>query len=52
MEEVFRTIGNTLGLFLEANISFLETRDKRLTQILVRLNPREGMVEEIHLTYK
>lgn len=33
-------------------MSFLETRDKRLARIVVRLDPREGLVEEIHLKYK
>jgi len=50
--EVFRAIRNTLCIFLEKDMSFLETRDKRLARILVRLDPREGMVEEIHLKYK
>ena len=52
MESVFRAIGNTLGRFLEADMSFLHTRDKGLARILVSLNPREGLVEEINLKYK
>lgn len=49
---MFRAIGNTLGIFLVADVSFLETRDRRLSLILVRLDPREGLAEEIHLRYK
>lgn len=51
-EKLFRAIGNTLDLFLEADMSFLKTRDKSLARILVRLDPREGLIEEIYLKYK
>lgn len=45
---MFKDIGNTLGQFLEADMSSLQTIDKGLERILVILNLREGLVEEIH----
>lgn len=51
-KEVFRAIGNTLGIFLEADMYFRETRDMILARTLVRLDPREGLAEEIHLQYQ
>jgi len=45
----FRNIGNILGTFLEADLSYLETFDKRVARILVSINLREGLAEQINL---
>ena len=39
----FRRIGDMLGTFLEADLSFLESREKKVARILVNLNVREGI---------
>lgn len=52
VESVFRAIRNHLRKFLEANLSFLQTRDQGMAHILVSLNPRAGLEEEIQLQYK
>lgn len=52
VESVFKVIGNRLGTFLEANMSFLETRNKAMARILVSLNPRRGLAQKINLQYK
>ena len=49
---VFREIKNNLGHFLEANMSFVHSSDKGLAKILISLNLREGLAEEINLKYK
>lgn len=49
---MFRAIKNNLGHFLEADMSFFHTRDKGLARILVSLNAREGLLEEINLKYR
>ena len=40
-------LGNTLGTFLEADVSFLETGICRLRKILVLLDLRNGFAEDI-----
>ena len=45
--EFFRMLGNTLGTFLEADVSFLETGICCLRKILVLLDMRNGLVEDI-----
>lgn len=52
VESVFKAIGNRLGTFLEADMSFLETRNKAMARILVSLNPSRGLAEKINLQYK
>ena len=47
----FRRIGDILGQFLEADLSFLETKVKRVARILVNLNIREGLAESIILEW-
>lgn len=42
-------IGNTLGIFLEVDMSLLETINRNMAHILVILDPTEGLVEKIHL---
>ena len=40
-----------LGSFLEADLSFLESREKKVARILVNINLREGLVESINLDW-
>jgi len=42
-------IGNTFGIFLGTDMSFVETRNRSMDHILVILDPREGLAEKIHL---
>jgi len=42
---------NFLGDFLEADLSFEETKQRKFTSILVNLNIREGLEEEIDLSW-
>jgi hypothetical protein len=44
-KEVFEKIGNTLGTFYEANLSFQETGYYGMAQILVGLEVSKGLVE-------
>ena len=52
MDLAFRSIGNTLGQFLEVDLSFKQTRDLGAARILVNLNPKEGLADEMCLKYK
>jgi len=47
----FRKIGDILGTFLEADMSFLETLEQRVARILVNINLREGLAERINLDW-
>lgn len=49
---MFWVVRNNLGHFLEVDVSFFHTRDKGLARILVSLNAREGLLEEINLKYR
>ena len=40
-----------MGSFLEADLSFLETHEKKVARILVNLNLREGLAENINLDW-
>lgn len=51
-ENVFRTIGNTVGSFLEADMSFLKTKNRAMARILVSLNPGGGLPQKVNLQYK
>lgn len=46
-----RRIGNILGTFLEADLSFLESHVKQVARILVNINIREGLSETINLVW-
>lgn len=52
VESVFKAIGNRLGTYLEADMSFLQTQNKAMARILVSLNPRGGLAEKTNLQYK
>ena len=45
--EFFKLIGNTLGTFLEADLSFLDTGVCCLGKVLVLLDLRNGLAEDI-----
>ena len=47
----FRRIGDILGAFLEADLSYLETNEKKVARILVNLNLREGLAEYINMDW-
>ena len=47
----FRQIGDILGNYLEADLSFMETHYKQVARILVELNILEGLPETIHLVW-
>ena len=45
--DFFKILGNTIGTFLEADVSFLETGICCLGKILVLLDIRNGLAEDI-----
>jgi len=47
----FKRIGDILGTFLEADLSYLETNDQKVARILVSINLREGLAEQINLEW-
>lgn len=49
---MFKAIGNRLGSFLEADMSFLETKNRAMARILVSLNPSRGLAQKINFQYK
>jgi hypothetical protein len=49
--DYFKAIGNVLGDFLEADLSFAKTKQRKIARILVNLNVREGLGEEIDLSW-
>jgi len=51
-EEVFKSIGNRLGVYLEADMTFLETKDRTMARILALLLPSRGLAQKINLQYK
>jgi len=48
--EYFKKIGNFLGDFVDADMSYEETKQRKVARILVNLNVREGLGEEMDLT--
>ena len=44
-------LGNALGVFLEADLSFLKTRRRTVARILVSLNIRTDLREHINLIW-
>lgn len=52
MESVFKSIGNKLGTFLEADMSFLKTHNMAMARIPINLNPRGGLAEKINIKYR
>ena len=49
-EEHFICISNILGTFLEVDLSYKIMKLHRVAWILVNINVREGLFEEIHLS--
>jgi hypothetical protein len=50
--EFLRVIGNHLGEFLEFNYSFMESGERKVSCILVSLNLREGLGEEVDIFWR
>ena len=50
-EDHFTSIENILGTFLEADMYFKITKLHRVARILVNINVREGLFEEIRLSW-
>ena len=50
-EEHLRGIGNTIGDFLEADLSFFKTNHRRVARILVMINIRDGLAESLNLRW-
>ena len=50
-EEVFVRIGNALGTYLDHDHTFVESRSRTLTRILVHLDTHEGLEEKITLQW-
>jgi len=48
-EKYFRRVGNLLGEFLEADETYVESRRKSMARILVNINVREGLGDEVEL---
>jgi hypothetical protein len=49
--DYFKKIGNFLGDFLDEDMSFEETKQRKVARILVNLNVREGLGEEMDLSW-
>jgi len=47
----FKRIGDILGTFLEADLTYLETLEQKIARILVSINIREGLAEQINLEW-
>jgi len=45
----FKELGNSLGNFMETNMSFRETSKMSMAHILVALDVRDGLAEELVL---
>ena len=50
-EEHFKNIGNILGMFLEAYLSFKEIKMIRVSRSLVNINIRQGLAEDMMLSW-
>jgi hypothetical protein len=48
-KDIFKLIGNTLGSFIDAYMSFLESDEYVVAQILIQINLWEGLVEDLEL---
>ena len=52
VDSVFKSIGDLLGTYLDADRSFLHTYEQAVARILVRLTPKNGLAESITLQYR
>jgi hypothetical protein len=48
---IFKNIGYALGVFLEADASYENSRDMTMARILVSLDVREGLAEEMEISH-
>lgn len=49
---IFKAVGNKIGEFLEAGMSFIASRTRRVARTLVKLDPREGLIENLNFLTK
>jgi len=49
-EKYFKAVGNMIGEYLEADKSYIETKKKKIARILVNINVRDGLGEELDMT--
>jgi hypothetical protein len=49
IELIFKELGNVVGAFMDANMSFRESGKISMARILVALDVREGLAEELQL---
>ena len=50
-EDVFRTIGDDLGIYLDHEISYTESTNMAIARILIHQDTRDGLVESLNLQY-
>lgn len=50
-EDVFRCISDDLGIYLDQDKSFIEIRNVTIARILVHLDTRDGLVDNMWLQY-
>lgn len=51
-KDVIKAIGGEIGELLEAYISFLSTRTRRVAKILVRLDLRDGLFKILKISFE
>jgi len=51
-DDIFKHIGNELGTYLDHEKSYITSRNMSLARILVHLDTREGMEEQITIYLK
>lgn len=51
-EAVFKSIGNRLGTFMEADLSFMESKVRASARILTNIDTSKGLAKEITLQYR
>jgi hypothetical protein len=49
--EYFKSIGKYIGDLLDADMTFEETKQRKVERIFVNLNIREGLGEEVDLSW-
>lgn len=52
LDDVFRCIGDNLGIYLDHDRSYMETDSLAIARILVHLDTREGLVDSLRLQFQ
>ena len=47
--QIFQDVGNNLGSYLDADFSYLQTKDKSMARVLVNIDLREGLSEYLDM---